>query len=248
MSEVAVLPVDAWVAHFNAGYHNGGWSGVALRSTNGDSRHLFVGPAANGAEVDTVVLARCPSLVKALAAFACTLRAARLLRLMPGGNIDLHRDPDLGFDAGEIRLHVALTTNPGVEFYVDGELVIMMPGECWYLDLSRPHRVANKGTAARIHLVIDAIANDWLLGQISNGDLPPRVAVEATGASEFERFRQIIFDQPALAARLRLATQTDAFVMLSVELGQRAGCNFAPADVSAAITQGRHTWITQWIV
>jgi hypothetical protein len=247
-SELAALPSDAWIAHFNADYHNGGWSGIALRAAHADSGRLFVDAAAHDDVQDTVLLARCPCLMQALESFACSLRAARLLRLTPGGNIDMHQDPDLRFEAGEARLHVALATNPGVEFYVDGERVIMAPGECWYLDLSRPHRVANKGTTDRIHLVVDAIVNDWLVAQIAAGDLPQRVAPLAGGASEFERFRQIVFEQPVLAAALRVTTRTDAFVTLSVELGKRAGCDFAPADVTAAMAQGRHRWIVQWMV
>lgn len=248
LAEVAALAGEAWVAHFNAGYHNGGWSGVALRAAHGDSGRLFVDAAATGDVRDTAPLDRCPGLRAALSSFACPLRAARLLRLAPGGNIDLHHDPDLRFDAGEARLHVALATNDAVEFYVDGERVIMAPGECWYLDLSRPHRLANRGTTDRIHLVVDAIVNDWLVAQIAAGDVPHRVGRGPSGASEFERFRQVVFEQPALAERLRAATKADAFVALSVELGAIAGCAFAAADVTAAMAQGRHRWIAQWVL
>jgi hypothetical protein len=248
LAEVAALAGDAWVAHFNAGYHNGGWSGVALRAAHGDSGRLFVDAAATEDVQDTALLAVCPGLRAALTSFACPLRAARLLRLAPGGTIDLHHDPDLRFDAGEARLHIALATNDAVEFYVDGERVIMAPGECWYLDLSQPHRVANRGTTDRIHLVVDAIVNDWLVAQIAAGDVPHRVGRGPNGASEFERFRQIVFEQPALADRLRAATEAGAFVALSVELGGIAGCDFVPADVTAAMAQGRHRWIAQWVL
>jgi len=248
LAEVAALKDGAWVAHFNAAYHNGGWSGVALRAADGDSGRLFVDAAAAGSVQDTALLALCPGLMQALTSFECPLRAVRLLRLVPGGNIDLHNDPDLRFDAGEARLHVALATNDAVEFYVDGEQVIMAPGECWYLDLSRPHRVANRGATDRIHLVVDAVVNDWLIAQIAAGEVPHRVGCRPSGASEFDRFRQAVFEQPALAARLRAATETDAFVTLSVELGRAAGCDFAAADVTAAMAQGRHRWITQWVL
>jgi hypothetical protein len=40
----------------------------------------------------------------------------------------------------------------------------MSPGELWYLNVSQPHRVWNKGPAARTHLVIDCAVNQWLLG------------------------------------------------------------------------------------
>ena len=31
-----------------------------------------------------------------------------------------------------------------------------------HLRLSDPHRVANKGTADRVHMVVDLVVNDWL--------------------------------------------------------------------------------------
>ena len=35
-------------------------------------------------------------------------------------------------------------------------------GSCWYLRLSDPHSVANRGTEDRVHLVVDAEVNDWV--------------------------------------------------------------------------------------
>jgi hypothetical protein len=43
----------------------------------------------------------------------------------------------------------------------------MAPGEGWYLRLSDPHTVANRGDTDRVHLVIDARMNDWLAEQMS---------------------------------------------------------------------------------
>jgi hypothetical protein len=40
----------------------------------------------------------------------------------------------------------------------------MRAGEAWYLRLSDPHAVANRGTSDRVHLVLDLVADDWLLG------------------------------------------------------------------------------------
>jgi hypothetical protein len=39
----------------------------------------------------------------------------------------------------------------------------MAPGSAWYLRLADPHRVVNRGTSDRVHLVIDAVVNDWML-------------------------------------------------------------------------------------
>ena len=37
-------------------------------------------------------------------------------------------------------------------------------GSCWYLRLSDPHSVANRGTEDRVHLVVDMFVNDWVGG------------------------------------------------------------------------------------
>jgi len=47
----------------------------------------------------------------------------------------------------------------------------MAPGECWYLRLSDPHSVANRGTTDRVHLVVDAVVNDALRRMISPENL-----------------------------------------------------------------------------
>ena len=61
-----------------------------------------------------------------------------------------------------MRIHVPLSTGPGVEFLHDGERVDMAEGEAWYLDLNLRHSVVNRGEEPRIHLVIDCVVDDWL--------------------------------------------------------------------------------------
>jgi hypothetical protein len=253
LAEADALAADAWSPHFNVGYHNGGWSGVTLRSADGDARRLYVGPATSRADEsdarsprDTPVLARSAAIASALRAFACPIRAARLLRLAPGGRIDEHCDPDLVFDDGEARVHVVLRTDDGVEFRVDGEPVVMHAGEAWYLDLARPHRVVNRGAHDRIHLVVDVGVNAWLCEQIAAGDHPQRTAC-ATGTAAFERFREHVWADPALAARLCAAGEAD-FVTRTIAEGRAAGCVFEAEDVQAAMAAGRRQWITQWLV
>ena len=45
-------------------------------------------------------------------------------------------------------------------------------GSVWYLRLSDRHSVANRGATARVHMVIDAVVNDWV------GELFRSAAVE----------------------------------------------------------------------
>jgi hypothetical protein len=38
----------------------------------------------------------------------------------------------------------------------------MAEGECWYLNVNQPHRVENRGSADRVHLVLDCVVDEWL--------------------------------------------------------------------------------------
>ena len=84
------------------------------------------------------------------------------MRLTPGSLIREHRDHDLSFEDGMVRIHVPVTTNDGVDFRLNGVRCVMPAGSVWYLRLSDPHSVANRGGTDRVHLVIDAAVNDWL--------------------------------------------------------------------------------------
>ena len=161
-ADVAALHADDWVPHFNTSYYEGDWSGVALRSVGGVARQLYPDPAAQEAFADTSILARCPYTQAVLATFACPLQSARFLRLAAGSHIREHRDYRLGFEDGEVRLHVPVSTNPAVAFFLNGERLHMREGECWYLNLNLPHRVENQSVTDRVHLVIDCTVNDWL--------------------------------------------------------------------------------------
>lgn len=160
--DVEQLGPDDWVPHFNTAYYEGDWSGIALRSVGGRPTQLYPDPAASEPYADTPTLQRCPHLAGALAQFQCELLSARLLRLGPRALIREHQDYKLGYDDGEVRIHVPLTTNPEVDFLHVGERVDMRPGEAWYLDLNLPHAVVNRGDSERIHLVVDCVLNPWL--------------------------------------------------------------------------------------
>ena len=94
----------------------------------------------------------------------------RFMNLAPGGG-ELQRhtdqvDPDAGVtDYKLMRFHFPIVTNKDVIFNQwdwNGELVeaYMKVGECWYLDVRKPHRAINGGTEMRTHLVVDVEAND----------------------------------------------------------------------------------------
>jgi aspartyl/asparaginyl beta-hydroxylase len=162
-AEVDRLGADEWVRHFNTDYYEGEWSGIALRSSSGAPLALYPDPsAAPGDWQGTEALSRCPALAAALDGFACELHSVRLLALGPGARVREHRDYRLGYDAGDVRIHIPVTTSPEVEFIHDGVRTEMAVGEAWYLDFNLPHSVANPGTSRRVHLVIDCVLNPWL--------------------------------------------------------------------------------------
>jgi Aspartyl/Asparaginyl beta-hydroxylase len=161
---------DEWVPHYNTALYEGEWSGIGLRSVGGKPQQLYPDPAAEGGFEDTEALARCPALAEIVAAFRCPLQAVRLLRLGPGASVGEHRDYRLGFEDGELRVHVPITTGPGVEFELDSRPVPMQPGEAWYVDVNRPHRVANRGDEPRVNLVLDCDVDDWLTALLEAGE------------------------------------------------------------------------------
>ncbi len=162
--DLEALAGGDWVEHFVRQNYEGDWSVIPLRAPAGATHPvmmIYPDPSATDF-VDTPLLARTPYMREVLAAFACPLEAVRLMRLTPGSVIKEHRDHDLEFESGRARIHIPVTTNPQVEFLINRVPVTMAPGSAWYLRLSDPHSVANRGASDRVHLVIDTIANDWL--------------------------------------------------------------------------------------
>jgi len=155
---------EQWTGHFVRDNYDGDWSVIPLRGPEG-AKHpiqmIFPNPTAKAFE-NTPFLDNCPHFRAVMDEFHCPLREVRLMRLTPGSLIKEHSDPDLRFEDGLVRIHVPITTNDRVEFRVNGSCVAMEPGSCWYLRLSDPHSVANKGDTDRVHLVIDAMVNDWM--------------------------------------------------------------------------------------
>ena len=160
--DLDLIQPDEWVPHFNTAYYEGDWSGVSLRSVGRKATQLYPDPTAHGKFADTPTLARCPYFQEVLVAFQCPLESVRLLKLSARSSIREHRDHMLGYEDGELRLHIPIVTNPDVAFFLAGERVPMQAGECWYLNLNLPHRVDNQSDHDRVHLVVDCLLDDWL--------------------------------------------------------------------------------------
>ncbi|MBI3704885.1 MAG: aspartyl/asparaginyl beta-hydroxylase domain-containing protein [Rhizobiales bacterium] len=163
-ADMANFSQGAWIAHFVTQNYDGDWSVIALRGPAGAThpvQMIYSDPSRSDYE-DTPMLAGSPYFRQVLAAFACPLQAVRLMRLAPGSTIKEHHDNDLSFEQGMVRIHIPVVTNTEVDFRLNGTRVAMPAGSCWYLRLSDPHSVANRGVSERVHLVIDAAVNDWV--------------------------------------------------------------------------------------
>jgi hypothetical protein len=170
-ADLAAFGEEEWIRHFVHSNYEGNWSVIPLRAAEGEThpvRMIGTHPLAERF-VDTFYLERAPAVQALLAALRCPLKAVRLMRLTPGSRILEHDDHDPDAANGTARLHLPITTNVGVEFLLNRRPVTMRPGELWYLRLSEPHAVANRGATDRVHLVIEVRLNDWLLGLLGEG-------------------------------------------------------------------------------
>ncbi|TWU04404.1 aspartyl/asparaginyl beta-hydroxylase domain-containing protein [Stieleria varia] len=116
--------------------------------------------------LDTPALTSFPYLTSVVDFFRahCSVTLVRLLRLAAGAVVDEHTDPTLGLEIPKsvIRLTVPIKTEDAVEFFLNGTVVPMKAGECWYLRLTDPHRITHGGLEERINLTIDMVPNDWV--------------------------------------------------------------------------------------
>jgi len=248
-NEVDVLAKSDWTAHFNTGYFSGDWSGIALRSKGGRENQLYDDVASPDEPVDTPVLDRLPHVRGLLEKIQCPLKSARLLKLGPAAIIREHRDYSLGYEEGLLRVHFPIRTNQAVEFWLDGEEIKMTEGECWYLDLSLPHRVKNGGSQDRIHLVVDCGINDWLLAmlpaEITQSTREPEM--NPSSPNEFARFREAVLNDESILNRLRQVDDPESFARLAVRVGGKLGFQFATADVKAAIDKETSIRMERWM-
>lgn len=99
-----------------------------------------------------------------LASIPAQIRAARLMALGPDASSSVHNDNKYGPRWGTARLHVPVITTPGAKLFIEGELHQWQPGTFWFGDFSRAHRVENSDDVTRVHLVIDTLVSEELLG------------------------------------------------------------------------------------
>src|ERR1700676_551193 len=116
-SDLESALAELWTPHFNRDYYQGDWSGIALRAVKGAADTLHSNESNSlDSFADSPVLERCEYFRETLATLLCPLKAVRLLRLKAGSIIKEHSDGDLGYNRGEIRIHIPIVTNPQLEF------------------------------------------------------------------------------------------------------------------------------------
>jgi mannose-6-phosphate isomerase-like protein (cupin superfamily) len=226
-ADLSLVDPGEWRPHYNERDYGGEWSGVALRSPSGAISDL----AARGDSFEnTGLFTRCQYIREVLASFHCSLKSVRFLRLSSGSFVREHSDPALGFEDGEVRIHVPVETSPEVEFYSAGERLQLDEGDCYYVNVSLPHRVNNPGLTSRIHLVIDAEVNGWVRELFGRGTAIARAALPVGG---FEAFRDVLLRDVELQKTLQAIPEREAFLDAIAAAGRERGFRFAAADVEA---------------
>jgi len=83
-----------------------------------------------------------------------TIIRAMAAKLKSGGVIAPHRDSHLSFVHSH-RIHIPLTTNPGVRFMINGRPHRFSVGAAYEINNQRNHSVMNSGTEDRITFIFD---------------------------------------------------------------------------------------------
>ncbi|MBV7530605.1 aspartyl/asparaginyl beta-hydroxylase domain-containing protein [Chitinophaga sp. sic0106] len=148
-----------WSPHFHQENYSGEWSSISLRSASGNSGDIL--SHAGQTFQNTALLQHTPYFSYILDCFKCPLEGVRLLQLKSGSTIKPHKDIAASYEEGNLRIHVPVITHPDVLFLLDGEKLPMQAGECWYANFNLTHEVINNSPVDRVHLVIDALRNEW---------------------------------------------------------------------------------------
>jgi len=159
-AELAIALQQDWVNHFNKQDYEGNWQCIALRSASGKEQDILANYGVNEYQ-DTSLLDQLPYLKSIIEAWECPKETIRLLALHPEAEIKPHRDLGCNYEGGMLRIHIPIQTNNQLKFIVGGEQLKLAEGSCWYIDFDQTHSIINAGDNVRVHLVIDALRNEW---------------------------------------------------------------------------------------
>jgi LPS sulfotransferase NodH len=159
-AEVAALPASAWARHPNAFEGN---SAARLISVDGGENDDV-----SGVMQATPHLQASPYIQQVLASFGVVWSRSRLMKLAPGAKVPEHSDINYHWFQ-RVRIHIPVTTRPGVRFYCDDQAVHMRAGEAWIFDNWRQHRVDNATDQERVHLVADTSGSAMFWNLVAAG-------------------------------------------------------------------------------
>lgn len=235
-ADLALIPQHEWTPHYNRNDFGGDWRGVALRSSNGQITTLNASFTPASTFCDTPLMVRCSYFRQVVSAFLCPLKSVRLLSLAAGSFIREHTDNALVYEDGEMRIHIPVQTSAEVEFYVAGERLLFEEGSSYYVNVNLPHRITNRSSAERVHLIIDVEVNDWVHNLVrtarANHAAIPRTAPPARN---FEEFAAAVLADPALRESLRCISGRQEFIETALRLGRQRGFDLLQPDVEAAL-------------
>ncbi|PWB31957.1 aspartyl beta-hydroxylase [Pseudomonas sp. SDI] len=245
LAALAAIEPAQWQPHFNQHYFNGDWSGVALIAPADASSELAPG---TGPAVQRPAWLNDSRWQQGLGHLPLAIRSARLLRLGPGAQIHEHRDYDLGGPDADLRLHIPLLSPEQVDFMLEGQRIPMRAGECWFLDLERPHSVDNHDQLPRIHLVLDCRPTPWLLDAVAAGLATTPATGEGRRARALAEFRRWLSASPLACWELQALTDVEQFIDRTLALAAAQELLLDRQQVLAAMRQGRQRWSDQWKV
>lgn len=186
-----------------------------------------------------------PRWAQGLGGLEVDIRNTRLLRLGPRSHIREHRDYDLGGADADLRLHVPLLAPEEVDFMLDDQRVPMRAGECWFLDLYRPHSVNNHADQPRIHLVIDCRPGPWVDAAIAAGLATTPAAGEGRFNVAYAGFSRWLEQRSETIEALDPLQDREALISRTLELGQAQGFVFGADQVRAALRRQRQRQVVR---
>ena len=187
-AEILAIPEESWQPHPEGMAGN---SALILVSVGGDPE----GHGVDGPMQPTPILASLPAVTNVLAgltALGCPIGRTRLMRIDTESEVTPHVDTNR-YWWDHLRVHIPVTTDPAVRFWVEDDAVHMGRGECWVFDTWRRHRVENPVDAPRIHLVVDTVggAGLWTLIDRQTGALPADTPLPRLAAVERIAFENV---------------------------------------------------------
>lgn len=154
----------------------GHWAAISLKGYGSDPKSIgkagVLGTQTESILQETILYNEL-NIGSILSIIPAETERVRLMRLKSGAKITKHTDKvDKDIKTGKIiRLHIPVVTEDNIicRSWLSGGIADfhMAKGECWWLDVSRPHEVVNNSMIDRIHLVIDVYNNDTLRESIS---------------------------------------------------------------------------------